>query len=59
MKTVEKFIPCFKLGRFTGIEGKEKVIKKLKECLEKNNIAYQDKNISDLIIPLSKIYIIS
>lgn len=35
-------------------EAKEKIIKKFKEVLDKENINYNEKNLSDLIIINSK-----
>jgi hypothetical protein len=51
VKLIEKFIPSFKLNRFTIDEGKEKIIKKFKESLDKSKIAYNDVLLNSIIIP--------
>ena len=39
---LDKFIPSFKLSKFLKEEGKEKIIKKIHESLEKNKIFYNE-----------------
>jgi hypothetical protein len=54
VKLVEKFIPSFKQNKFTVEEGKEKIIKKFKESLDKNKIKYEDKLLYELLITKGK-----
>lgn len=48
---VEKFNVNFKCNRFSIDEGKEKILKKAKDCLEKQKIAYSDSVLEEIFIP--------
>lgn len=50
-RMIEKYLPSFRITKFSAEEGKYKVIKKLKENLEKQKIAYDD-SLFNLIIPI-------
>jgi NADPH-dependent 7-cyano-7-deazaguanine reductase QueF len=50
LKVVEKFLPSFKNTKNNADEGKEKIIKKIKENLEKQGIKYTDKSLIEILI---------
>jgi len=50
MRVVEKFLPSFKNTKNNADEGKEKIIKKIKENLEKNGINYTDRSLTEILI---------
>ncbi len=52
---MDKFIPSFKLSKFLIEEGKDKIIKKIKESLDKNSILYEEKIFLSMI-PKGKKY---
>jgi len=54
MKVIDKFIPTFKHTRNNSNEGKEKVIKRMKECLDKKGIKYSDKSLTEILLPDGK-----
>jgi len=56
MKVVEKFLPTFKITKNNADEGKEKIIKKIKENLEKQGIKYTDKSLFEILIIDGKNY---
>lgn len=51
MKVVEKFLPSFKNIKNYSDQGKEKIIKKLKESLDKQAIKHTDKSLTEILIP--------
>jgi hypothetical protein len=53
IRLIDKFIPSFKLAKFLVEEGKEKIIKKIKESFDKNNITI-DESIFNSMIPKGK-----
>lgn len=50
MKVVEKFLPSFKNTKNNADEGKEKIIKKIKESLDKQGIKHTDKSLTEILI---------
>jgi len=50
MKVVEKFLPSFKNTKNNTDEGKEKIIKKIKESLDKQVIKHSDKSLTEILI---------
>lgn len=50
MKVVEKFIPSFKNTKNNGEEGKEKILKKIKESFDKCQIKYTEGAITEILI---------
>jgi hypothetical protein len=56
LKVVDKFYPNFKLQKFIIDEGREKIIRKIKENLEKNKINF-DSNIFNVMIAQGYIFI--
>jgi hypothetical protein len=53
-EVVEKFNVNFKCNRFNIDEGKEKILKKVKDGLEKQKIIYTDKVLEEIFIPNGK-----
>ena len=49
--TLEKFIPTIKNIKNNCDEGKEKIIKKIKESLDKLKINYTDSSLIEILIP--------
>lgn len=50
-EVVEKFNANFKCNRFNIDEGKDKILKKVKDGLEKQRITYTEKVLEDIFIP--------
>ena len=46
---MEKFLPSFKNTKNNADEGKEKIIKKIKESLEKHGIKHSDKSLIEIL----------
>jgi hypothetical protein len=58
MRLIEKYQPNFKLKRFSLEEGKEKIIKKFKEILDRNQMGYNENLLGNIFIPQGTQYII-
>lgn len=58
VRLIEKFLPSFKLIKYSLSEGKEKMVKKFKEYLDKRNINYDPVNIEKIILPIGNYYFI-
>lgn len=50
-EVVEKFNANFKCNKFNIDEGKDKILKKVKDGLEKQKINYTDKVLEEIFIP--------
>ncbi len=49
-KVVEKFIPSYKTQKNNCHEGKEKIVKKIKESFDKFQIKYEEASINEILI---------
>ncbi len=56
-EVVEKFNANFKCNRFNIEEGKDKILKKVKDGLEKQKITYSDTILEEIFIPKGIIYL--
>lgn len=50
IEVVEKFLPSFKNTKYNFDEGKDKIIKKIKEGLEKQNVKHLDQALYEIFI---------
>ena len=50
MKVVEKFLPSLKNTKNNADEGREKIIKKIKEILDKHGVKHTDKSLTEILI---------
>lgn len=51
VEVVEKFNVNFKCSKFSTEEGKEKLIKKIKDWLDKLKVVYSDNTLYNILIP--------
>ncbi len=46
---MEKFVPTFKNSKNSNEEGKEKLVKKVKECLDKTGFKYTEESLIEIL----------